>query len=608
MLKTSKLSKLLFFATVASLFFACTGGSGKGSSDGPVISKKAGKNEVYVHLSSDLDKINPITSTSANASLVERFLFYNLLESDPNTLGLTNVVAVARPTIEAIEREVFGEMVNGLAISYEIRPEATWDDGTPITAYDYEFALKVIKNPKVDCESLRPYLEFIFDIEIDENNPKKFTIFTKDQYILSESVSSGYLYPKHIYDPEGLMDKFSLNELSNPANFGELSGDLDIIKFAEQFNSEKYSRNPEFVVGCGPYRLKEWTTGQRVVLEKKADWWGEPFVGVETRFDNYPDKIVYEIIVDNTTAVTAMKDESIDVMHYIPSKDYVDLKENEDFKALFNLHEPIAPSYSYIGLNNKSPKLEDKKVRQALSMALDYETIKKVISYDLAERTVGPVHPNKPHYNKDIPLYPYDLNQAKTLLDESGWLDKDGNGVREKEVDGKVIELNLEFLLPAGSESAENIALMLKNNMAKVGVNIDIVQKEWTVFLETVKAHEFEMSTMSWMMGPDLDDFKQIWHTDSYNGGSNYVGFGNAYTDELIDKIRYELDEKKRTAMYLEFQEILHEEAPYIFMFTPKNKMAFHRRFDNAKPYLLRPGHFENEFKLNPTFGAAAAQ
>ena len=608
MINSKNLFKLIMLVPLAAFFTSCTGNSDGGKNDGVVISKKAGKNEVYVHLSSDLDKINPIISTSANASLVERFLFYNLLESDPSTLELTHVVATGRPSIEEIETEAFGESIKGLAITYEIRPEATWDDGTPVTAADYEFALKVVKNPKVDCESLRPYFEFIFDMEIDPNNPKKFTVFTQDKYILSESVSSGYLYPKHIYDAEGLMDDYSVYDLSNPANFSDLSGDLNIITFAEQFNSEKFSRNPDFVVGCGPYRLKEWTTGQRVVLVKKENWWGEQFVGKETRFDNYPDKIVYEIIVDNTTAVTAMKDESIDVMGGIPSKDYVDLKENEDFKALFNLHEPIAPSYSYIGLNNKSPKLEDKRVRQALSMALDYETINRVINYNLAERTVGPVHPNKTYYNKDIALYPYDLNASKVLLDESGWLDKDGNGVREKIIDGETIELDIEFLLVAGSESAENIALMLKNNMAKVGVNIEIVQKEWTVFLEQVKSHDFEMNTMGWVMGPDLSDFKQIWHTDSYNGGSNYIGFGNTYTDELIDKIRYELDEEKRNAMYLEFQEILHEEAPYIFMFTGKNKMAFHGRFENANGYLLRPGHFENEFKLNPNFGAAAAQ
>ena len=600
--------KFLFVLPIMALLFSCGGGNSSSNEDGTVTSKKVGVNEVYVHLNSDLDKINPITSTSANASLVERFLFSALIDVNPQTLELEPSFAVSRPLIEEVENDVFGETLPGLKITYEIRPEAVWDDGKPITAEDYVFALKVIKNPKVDCEHLRPYFEFIYDVKIDPTNPKKFTVYTKDQYILSESSSSGYLYPKHIYDPNGLMDKFSVSELSNPKNIASLSGNLDIIKFAEEFNSEKFSRNPAFVVGSGPYKLKEWSTGQRIILEKKQNWWGNQFAGEILGFDNYPDRIIYEIIVDNTTALTAMKDESIDVMRSIPSKDYVDLKENDRFKSLFNLHEPIAPVYSYIGLNNKIPQLSDKRVRQALSMALDYETINKVINYNLSSRTVGPVHPNKPYYNKNITPYPFDLNKAKALLDASGWNDADGNGVREKMIDGQSVPMKLTFLLPAGSEAAENIALMMKNNMAKIGVEIEIVSKEWTVFLEQIKSHDFDMCTMSWVMGPGLSDFKQIWHTDSYNGGSNYIGFGNAYTDELIDKIRFELDEEKRNAMYLEFQEILHEEAPYIFMFTPKNKMAFHKRFDNANPSLMRPGHFENEFKLNPNFGASAAQ
>ncbi|MEX0598718.1 MAG: ABC transporter substrate-binding protein, partial [Candidatus Paceibacterota bacterium] len=496
MLKIKNVFKLLLMLPFIAFLSSCGGGSS--SSDGAVKSKKAGVNEVYVHLSADLDKINPLISTSANASLVERFLFYNLLETDPTTLGLTHVVATSRPLIEEIEADVFGVKVPGLAITYSIRPEATWDDGTPITAKDYEFALKVLKNPKVDCESLRPYFEFIYDFKIDPTDPKKFTVYTKDKYILSESASSGFLYPKHLYDKEGLMDKFTINELSNPANLSKISTNLDIIKFAEMFNSEDYSRNPDFISGCGPYKLKEWSTGQRIVLEKKKDWWGEQFVGKEIRFDNYPDRIIYEIIVDNTTAVTAMKDESIDVMSFIPSKDFIDLEKNERFNSLFALSTPIAPSYSFIAFNLKDPKMADKRVRQAMSMALDYETIRSVIYYDLAERTVGPVHPNKSHYNKDIPLYPYDLNKAKALLDESGWIDADGNGVREKTIDGQVIEMKLEFLLPAGSEAGENIALMLKNNLAKLGVQLDIVQKEWTVFIEQTKAHDFDMCAMSW--------------------------------------------------------------------------------------------------------------
>lgn len=603
-----KSSILAGFAILFSFFFFACGGGSSSSSDGPVESKRAGVNTVFVHLNSDLDKINPVISTSANASLVERFIFPSLLEYNPATLEPTPVLAIDRPIIEEIEFEAYGEKVNGLSLTFEIREEATWDDGSPVLASDYVFAIKVVKNPKVDCPHLRPYFEFIYDIKIDETNPRKFTVYSKNKYIGAELNSAGSCLQESFYDPNHLMKNFSIIELSDPSKQTELAGNLDIIKFAEEFNSEKYSRDPEFVSNCGPYKLKEWTTGQRIILEKKENWWGEAFVGKLPRFDNYPDRLVYEVIVDNTTAVTAMKDESIDVMRSIISKDYVALKENESFNKLFNLHEPIAPVYTYIGLNMKSEKLADKAVRQALAHAVDYNTILDILYYNLAQRTIGPVHPNKPYYNDQIEPYAYDLNKAQELLDGSGWIDADGNGIREKNINGKVIELKLEFLLPSGSETGENIALMLKQTMTKLGIEIEIIQKEWTVYLEETKNHNFEMTSAAWVMPPSLSDFKQIWHTDSYNGGSNYVGFGDAYTDDLIDKIRNEFDEEKRNAMYLEFQEILHEEVPYIFLVTPMNKMAFHKRFDNANPYLLRPGHFENEFQLNPNFGAAAAQ
>ncbi|MCD8528954.1 MAG: hypothetical protein LRY27_03075 [Chitinophagales bacterium] len=107
------------------------------------------------------------------------------------------------------------------------------------------------------------------------------------------------------------------------------------------------------------------------------------------------------------------------------------------------------------------------------------------------------------------------------------------------------------------------------------------------------------MYSGAWVKDPaSLDDFYQLWHTESYNGGSNYIGFGTAYTDELIEKIRFETDETKRNKMYIEFQEILHNEAPYIFLSIPLNKMAIHKRFENSNAYVGRPPYNENEFKL----------
>jgi len=97
-------------------------------------------------------------------------------------------------------------------------------------------------------------------------------------------------------------------------------------------------------------------------------------------------------------------------------------------------------------------------------------------------------------------------------------------------------------------------------------------------------------------------DLKLFVYSESYNGGSNYVGFGTSDSDELIEKIRCNLDEISRTLQYLQLQKIIHEEFPYIFLKALKNKMAFHKRFNNANPYVARPGYSVVEWQINPAF------
>lgn len=599
------LKTFLFFASIA-LFTAC--GSDEKTTlendNAPVISKRAGINEVIIQLNSNPDRLNIVTATSGVASEVQAYIFEGFLGRDNETLEFLPYLVKGRATMEKIKIDVFGKEQDGLKYSYEIREEAKWNDGSPITGYDAAFYLKCIKNPKVDCEDARPSVEAIIDIVIDKQNPKKVSVFFKDTYFKSELISGLIVLQENKYDPDGLMKNFTIRELSNPANEANLMANTDINKFATLFNGEKYSR--DFIEGSGPYVFKSWVTGERIVLEKNQNWWGKNLVGKEKGFTNYPDKLIFEIIVDATTAVTAQKDEGLDLMKHT-ARDYNDLKDNKGFLKLFKFTLPISPSYSYIGLNTKSPKLSDKRVRQALSMAVDYETLKRVYLYGMAERTVSPILPVKSYYNNSITPYPFDLNKAAALLEEAGWVDEDGDGIREKEIEGDDIDLSLEFKYSQGSDFAKNMALVLKKNFKQIGIKLVISQKEWTVFLDEIKAHDFDMMTLAWVMGPSLDDMKQIWHTDSYNGGSNTVGFGNEHTDKLIDDIRYELDEEKRNKMYMEIQEIIHEEAPYIFLFTRKNKIAIHKRFDNAKGYLVRPGYVASEFKLNPYFGVAKA-
>lgn len=592
------------FAAVIVFFWAFASCTSSGTSNEvKVSSKRAGINEVIVHEAADFDKMNPVTSTSNNAGIVTRTLFPALLALHPETFEYLPILAEARPQMDTVSTPEFKK---GLNITYRIRTEAMWPNGTPVTAQDVEFTLKAIKNPQTDAAQVRPYYEFIDDMKIDPADPKKFTFICKDRYFMAEIWSAMQPIPEYIYDPEQIMRKFTVKQLGNPAEVAKLKGNADIIRFAENFNSEKYQREKGYVVGCGPYEFESWKTGQRLVMTKTKNWWGEKFAGQLKGFENYPDKVTFEIVTDNTTAVTALKDEGLDVMRGIPSKDFVELGKDERFLQLYELHKPLQLAYTYFGLNLKNPKLTDKKVRQALATAVDVKQIIDVLYYGLAERTVGPIHPSQPYYNKNITPYDFDLKKSKDLLTEAGWTDSDGDGLLDKTINGVKTPLKLELLMPSDNPVGEKVALMFQQSLEKVGIRLEIVQKEWTVFIDQTKAHNFEIMLGGWSAAPTLSDLKQIWHTESSNGGSNYVWFGNKESDDLIDKIRYENNVEARDAMYMKIQEIIHDEVPYIFILTPLSKIASHKRFD-VKPYVYRPGYMVEEFKLNPDFGSKQA-
>ncbi len=553
-------------------------------------------NTVVIHELSDPDMLNPATSSSANSTYIQYNLFMYLLDVDKESLELSPSLAKSRPDIREIEE---GKYKGGQALTYEIRPEAEWDNGEPVTAHDVAFTYKAIKNPLTDAENKRPYLKFIDGMTIDEDNPRKFTIYSKEPYFMAEFASGNtYIMPEHIYDSSQIMRKFDMSKFSTQEGLNEIRNDEASKRFADAFNSEKFQRKKGYVKGCGPYKFVDWETGQRVILKKKKDWWGQELEGEAYGFTAHPDQITYEIINDMTTTLSALKDENLDLARSIRPKDYANLKDNESFRDKYKMAAPTQMSFTYIGMNMNHPILGDRQVRKAMTHLVNKERIIEVLRYGYAKPTVGPIHPSKPYYNDTVERYKYDLQKAMTLLDEAGWKDSNGNGIRDKKVDGKRREMELTYKYNSGNDSREKIGLMLKQNAKKAGIDVEVLQKEWTVYLEEVKNHNFDMFCLGWVQDPIIDDLRQIWHTESYNGGSNYIGFGDSYSDQLIDSINTELNKSKRNKMYKEMQAIIHKRVPYIFLYTPQNLLTIHQRFTNTNTYLARPGYTAREFRL----------
>lgn len=600
-MRASKILKNIgFIVGLMSLTIACDNNSKKSEDKANISAEKetnAGNPELTIHEIGDPDGMNPVTSSAANSLYIQNNIYCKMLVYDQQTLKLAPQLAVSRPEIHALED---GEYAGGMSLVYEIHPEATWDNGTPVTAADYIFTIKAIKNPKVNSAQIRPYFEFVDHIEIDPNNNKKFTVYSKERYFRAEE-STGQepsILPEYHYDPEGLMSTITVKQLSDPSQAETLLKDPNINRFADAFNEPKFNRDPDQVVGCGPYKFVEWTTKQRVVLERKKDWWGDK-IKDNKMLEAFPPKLIYKTIPDLTAAITNAKDGQLDVIRTIQPTKFIDLKEDPNFNSSFDLSTPDQFAYHYIGFNMRRPQFRDKRVRRAIAHLVNRDEMIESIYEGMAIKTNGPINPKKPYYNKDMAEIEYNIEKAQELLADAGWKDVDGDNILDKIIDGKKESLTIEYKYNQGHIVRKNIGQLLKDEALRVGIEITMTPVDFPTLLDDADKRNFDMVALAWVKTPGLDDMKQIWHTDGdREGGSNRVGFGTPESDQLIDEIRVTLDPEVRKKLYYRIQEIIYEEQPYVFLFVPAELIAIHNRFDGTETSPMRPGYREASFRL----------
>ncbi len=583
-----KITVLTCFAIVllsAMLFPGCTG-------DKPTTDTEDEPIVVRSRLRSEPNKLNPILTVQASSLQVINMLFPSLLNFNPESHQLEPMLAKSRPSMELLTE---GPYKGGAAYTYEILDEATWDNGQPVQASDYAFSLKALFNPNVAATAYQSILGFIRDIELDPDNPKRFTIYT-DKLFRSEAGSGFYVYPEHVYDPNKMMQKYSLADLTDTAQKEKHKADTVLQNFATAFN--KLGSPGTLIESCGAYKVVEWETGQHVILEKKKDWWGEKLMEKYPLLAAYPDEIIFKIIPDNVAAITAMKDGQLDAIGNLPTSIFKEFQASEA-AAGFNFHTPEMMTQMYMAINTRRSHLADKRVRLALAYLTDVDEIIESIQLGLAVPAVGAFPNNAPYYNKSLKRIPFNVEKAKALLEEAGWKDTDGNGTVDKVIDGKKTEMNVSVLVTTSGQASKGIAAILTEDARKAGVAIETVAvTPQELFRERLPSRNFDIFMAAAGFDLDMFDPGQFWHTSSDTpSGQNRVGFGNSQTDAIIDEIRATSDEARRTELYLQLQEIIYDEQPFIFLYFPKDRIIFSKKFEEAKTSLRRPGYFENHFR-----------
>ncbi len=543
--------------------------------------------EVRIRLATEPMTLSPVNYSDSEGLQVINLLFQSLLGVDLEDDQLKPVLVKDRPLIEQKDSVTL--------ITYELRDEASWSDGSPVTSDDIAFTLKVLKAPLVQNEQVKTQVAFIRDLVQNKDNNRKFT-FVCDSFTPEMELLSGdfFIIPAYLFDPENLLKNIPVAAFTD--SLSKLENHNNIKAFAAQFNTPAYNNNGKILQGSAGYTLEEWVPGQYIKLRQKKDWWGK-----NTNASNLtanPEHITLQIIPDNTTALLALKNRQLDVLRDIPAREFDQLKQNKDFQEDFDLFTPDSYKSVYAGINSRLPKFSDKQTRQAIAYLLDVSNYIKITQQQYATPTAGIIPPTLTEfYNSDLKPYTLDPAKAKQLLLAAGWQERNTGWF--KKINGKEQQLSIVVTYKAGNNIIESTALIFQQSAAELRIPVQIEAQEGNLFTQNSREHKFEMFFRPLSGNPFAFNFEPILHTShAAKGGTNYTGFGNTETDALLQTINKATDTRQKATYLKQLQKLMLEEATFIVLYYTKERLAIHKRFQNTKVSGLSPNYDVSAFLI----------
>lgn len=462
--------------------------------------------------------LNPVLAFNNDTDVnLNRLIFSGLLKTNTN-LELENDLA-----------ESFTINEDETVYTFVLRQDAKWHDGEPVTVDDVVFTIETIQNPQFNS----PHFGRFQGVQVNKLNEKTVEFILEKPFAsFLQNLTTGIL-PKHMWQ-------------TIPASNSTLA-ELNIKP-----------------IGSGPYafsKLQKDTNGQLIsyTLERFDDYYDAPVYIDEIQFKFYPDL---------NSAVDALQKQNIDGMEYLPQENRTALATTKGL----NLYTFSLPQYTAIFFNSAlNETLGDTTIRTALTHAVNKQAIIEEIFDNEAQIIEGPLLPGSIGYYKDIQTYPFDILEAERLLEEAGWIipepteeNPEPSNYRAK--DDTELALTITTVdVPDTIRVAEQI----KNSWEAVGVRVElqIIPKN-TIEADIITPRNYQVLLFGQILGAEADPFP-FWHSSKRQSpGVNLSDFGDPRADVLLEDARSAPTEERIT-MYHEFQDILKEQQPAIFLYSP---------------------------------------
>lgn len=449
-----------------------------------------------------------------------------------------------------------------------IRDDLTWSDGKPITARDIAFSFKVIMTEAVPIPAVRTGTEELKWVEAYDDHTVVF--FHKESLATNSGNILFPIIPKHAYE----------NTIADDPTMAR---------------SKAHTTLEDHPIVGGPFDLVSRVRNQEFVVRRRESYYMHD--GKQVRPKPYFNEVRVKAIEDTNTALLALKAGQIEEMELRPEQ-WNSQTDGDDFYKLNT--KVTGPEWTefHFNWNMKTPWFSDKRVRQAMSYAFDYDEYLNKILHGLYQPCVGTFHPTSWYFPKGgLKPYQQDLDKAEDLLDEAGWTDSDGDGVRDKEINGRRVPFEFT-MITYQTETGLQAATLMKECLARIGVTCNVKPTEFTVLVESQQTRKYDAAMGGWGAGTDPDLSSNLYATGQ---ARNYPNYSNKRVDELFEKGRREFDKEKRAAIYGEIATILWDDQPCTWLFYRNAFYAFNRKirgynFSPKGPFDYSPG-FDSVFK-----------
>ena len=475
-----------------------------------------------------LNNLDPYTIHDASAYRLTDLIFDDLVTVGPG--------GSYQPALAESWRVEDG----GAAITVKLRKNVFWhpqgdDPIKPLSVDDVVTTIRLLTNK---------------DSEIP--NSERFKVFAKTD-VISKSVIKIH-YKRALADPiKPLLIKILPDHIL---------GKEDRLERKHPFN-----RSP---VGTGPYIFSKTNPqGELLLKANHRHYNGKPHL----------EQIIMKPFSDQTIMAQSLLFRSLDLITYLSPKD---LKEVEGDRRM-QLVPYEAQSFSFIAMNTVKDPLKDKRVRQAISYAVNRAEMLEAFFGNKGHLITGPFSPSSWAYNLDVAGYKYDIDRASSLISSAGYQSINSNGVVTNNSQRKLV---LRFAVPIAGESEmiKRISLAIQSYLANIGVITQLEFLDWEVWKQKVLgSQDYDMTIASWNFD-DAANISSLFHSSSAKPwGNNFVGYKNTTVDSLLIEAEATNDFDKRRAIYKKLHSVLADEAPYVFLWTLQHHAAHHQRLTGVR-------------------------